>query len=75
MGTASRDHFVEVNFEERPNLTEIFEKDLNVARIGEELSIFSGRDLTNPATILFMDEIQIAPKAITSLRYFYGISL
>lgn len=62
---------VEINFEERPNLASIFEQDLNVDRIINDISAAFGISLRTPRVVLFLDEIQLAPKAITALRYFY----
>ncbi len=60
-----------INFEEQPQYISIFEKDLNVNRIIDEISAISGTALRNEKVVLFLDEIQKAPKAITALRYFY----
>ena len=62
---------LEMNFEEVPRLAAVFEQDLDVARITSELSSYFGETVTSPSTVLFLDEIQAAPKAITALRYFY----
>jgi uncharacterized protein len=65
------EHFVEVNFEERPNLKALFTEDLNPERIIENLSIFLGKPIKPGATLLFFDEIQACPPAVSSLRFFY----
>jgi predicted AAA+ superfamily ATPase len=64
-------HFVEVNFEENPNLKSLFTADLNPQRITENLSIFFGKPIVPGQTLLFFDEIQGCPSAISSLRFFY----
>ncbi len=64
-------NFVELNFEERPQLKEIFERDLVVSRILDELNLVTGKNLRTPRALLFLDEIQACPAAITALRYFY----
>ncbi len=64
-------HFVEVNFEKRPDLHSIFEKNLIPERIIQELSIALQLPILPGETLLFFDEIQAYPTAITSLRYFY----
>lgn len=69
--TFLKDNFVELNFEEKPQLKTIFQKDLDVDRILNELNFTLGKNLRNPDTLLFLDEIQACPEAITALRYFY----
>ncbi len=63
--------FVEINFELNPKVKEIFEPDLEPERIMRSLSLFAGKHITPGKTLLFLDEIQEAPKAIAALRYFY----
>lgn len=62
---------ISINLEEQPKFIKLFEEDLDVNRIVDELSLFFGVSLRDPGTVLFFDEIQKAPKAITALRYFY----
>ena len=58
------------NFEENRDIHKIFERDLNPPRIIEELS-FAGHTPINPQRdLVFFDEIQECPKALTSLKYF-----
>lgn len=63
-------HYVEVNFEQMP-MAEIFAKDLDPARIIKEISLVTGQRVIPGETLLFLDEIQLVPRAITALRYFY----
>lgn len=63
--------FVEINFELTPHFITLFEQDLDPVRILAELSILSGRRIIPGQTLLFLDEVQVQPKAITALRYFY----
>lgn len=65
------DHFVEVNFEENPNLKTLFAADLSPQHIVENLSIFLGKAIVPGQTLLFLDEIQACPAAVSSLRFFY----
>ena len=68
----SFDNFVEVNFEfEGSVLKSIFEKDLDPARIIRDLSVKYKIEISEGKTLLFFDEIQEVPIAITALRYFY----
>lgn len=66
------DNFIEVNFEVYPQLVALFEQDLDPKRIFRDLcTALNIKQPTEGTTLLFFDEIQIAPQAITSLRYFY----
>jgi predicted AAA+ superfamily ATPase len=67
------ENFVEINFELMPKAKTIFEKDLFPERIFWELSLLKKEKIIPGKTLLFLDEIQAAPKAILSLRYFYEL--
>ncbi|MEE3453814.1 ATP-binding protein [Dialister sp.] len=59
------------NFDKSPSLGQIFEYDLDVQRIVEELTIARrGKPIILGATLVILDEIQVCPKAISSLKYF-----
>ncbi|MDD1727584.1 MAG: AAA family ATPase [Methanospirillum sp.] len=58
------------NFEYDDRLQKIFEGDLNVSRIIKDLGIIRNKSIQPGTTILILDEIQICPRAITSLKYF-----
>jgi len=49
----------------------IFEKTLDPERMIAELSVITKKSIVPGKTLLFIDEIQIVPRAITALRYFY----
>jgi predicted AAA+ superfamily ATPase len=68
------EHFVEINLEYHPKSKKIFEYDLDPHRITRELSVLTGKKIIPGKTLLFLDEIQEAPQAISSLRYFYEIA-
>jgi uncharacterized protein len=65
-----KNNFVELNFEKKPQLHQLFEQDFDVKRILFELEILEGISITE-TTLIFFDEIQNCPKAIMALRYFY----
>jgi predicted AAA+ superfamily ATPase len=67
------DEFVEINFEIEPRYIEVFERDLDPKRIVRDLGLLVGRDIVPGKTLLFLDEIQEAPNALKSLRYFYEL--
>lgn len=63
--------YCEINFEERPDLGVLFEQNLDIERIIDAINLSFGINLRAENSFLFLDEIQIVPKAITALRYFY----
>ncbi len=58
------------NFESNTELQHIFQRDLNPARIVQELSILAGKTISPNNTLIFFDEIQSCEQALTSLKYF-----
>ncbi len=64
-------HFIEVNFEEHPEIASFFERSLSPAPLCEKLSIYFDTPIIPGETLLFFDEIQANPNAIKSLRFFY----
>ena len=64
-------HFVEVNFEEEPEISTFFGPSLNPNRICEKLSAFYNTPIIPGQTLLFLDEIQSCIPAIKALRFFY----
>jgi predicted AAA+ superfamily ATPase len=63
--------FIEVNLETQDKERSIFEKDLDVNRILRDLSLLRMMPIVPGETLLFIDEIQAVPNAVTALRYFY----
>ncbi|HNQ68254.1 MAG TPA: AAA family ATPase [Bacteroidales bacterium] len=64
-------YFVEINFDEQPDLAAIFEKNLTVFDVCEQLSVLTNTPIRSGETLLFLDEIQTCIPAISMLRYFY----
>jgi hypothetical protein len=64
-------YYVKVDFEENPQLISLFEGALNPQKICAELELRTGISIIGGKTLLFFDEIQICPRAIMALRYFY----
>lgn len=62
--------FVEINFERNPEVNALFERNLDVNRIVAQLGIVTGKSIEEGKCLLFLDEIQLCPKAIMSLRFF-----
>ena len=57
------------NFDANPELSLVFEPDFNVERIVLALSAFAGFDIVPNETLIILDEIQLCPRALTSLKY------
>ncbi|HCY41606.1 MAG TPA: ATP-binding protein [Prolixibacteraceae bacterium] len=64
-------NYVEVNLEIDTDVARLFNKNLDPIRICQELSTFYGKPIRENETLLFFDEIQACPRAISSLRFFY----
>ncbi|MBI4647241.1 MAG: ATP-binding protein [Bacteroidia bacterium] len=60
-----------VNLEKQPDWHSIFEKNFNIERILSEIEIIINKHINPGHDLLFFDEIQACPKAISALRYFY----
>jgi uncharacterized protein len=66
-------HFIEINLEADEDARKIITQDFDPKRIVFQLSQYLKTDIIPGSTLLFIDEIQTVPKAITALRYFYEI--
>lgn len=62
---------VYINFESNNHLKNLFEGDFDIKRIIAGLQIESGMIIKPGNTLIIFDEIQEAPRALTSLKYFY----
>ena len=60
-----------VDLERNKPLRQLFDGDLNVTRICSDLEVLLQQKIIPGKTLLFFDEIQACPRAITALRYFY----
>lgn len=70
LGRTQFESYIEINFEQRPDLKSIFTTRIpgdiiKLISLNLECSIIPGE------TLLFLDEIQECPEAIVSLRYFF----
>ncbi len=68
-GREEFEHLVIANFEYMPELITCFDT-LNPNEICSKLEVFLNQKIIPGKTLLFLDEIQNCPKAITALRYF-----
>ena len=61
---------VYVNFENNPQMAELFAADMKIDRIITGIEIYNGRKIDPQNSLLIFDEIQEVPAALTSLKYF-----
>ncbi len=59
------------NFEKDHRLKSIFDFNLDPQRIINELSLYIGKQIDIKKDLVFFDEIQFCPRALTSLKYFH----
>ena len=64
------DNIAYVNFEFDKEAKSIFENSLDPKEIIPRIEIFTKQNITKGRTLIFLDEIQICPPALTSLKYF-----
>jgi uncharacterized protein len=69
-GSSEFEQTLYINFEESPTIKKIFETDLDPRRILQDLSIYFNVNISASSTLIFFDEIQECPNALTSLKYF-----
>ena len=62
--------YVYINFEETQAISAIFDYDFDVKRIIKEIERIYKTKIVPGETLVFFDEIQECPKAITALKYF-----
>lgn len=63
-------HYLRVNLEENEEVRELF-KLKNTLQINQNLEILFKTPIIAGETLIFIDEIQVSPEAIATLRYFY----
>ena len=71
LGQTHFNQTVYIDFEKFPEYATIFDRDFDVSRICSEIEVLTGKRLVPKETLLVFDEVQHAPGAIMSLRYFY----
>ncbi len=59
-----------VNFEDDTQLQSLFLEDFDLERIINVLEIYTGETVYPGATLIILDEVQLAERGITSLKYF-----
>lgn len=64
------DYFIEVNFEKRPEMKDVFARIHNVHDLADNISMIYNTPIEEGKTLLFLDEVQASPDAIKSLWTF-----
>lgn len=65
-------HFIELNLLEQPRLKAIFTaENLDPKAILDGIAAYTSTPIVDGETLLFIDEIQASPAAISALRFFY----
>ncbi len=64
-------NYAEINLEKQPSLHAVFSGDINIKKIISILELETLQPIRPGETLLFIDEIQACPRAVTALRYFY----
>ena len=59
-----------INFDRNPRMQQLFSGDFDTERILRGLAIESGVEIEPEETLIILDEIQEAPSALQSLKYF-----
>ena len=62
---------VYINFDNNEIMKKVFEIDFDISRIISSIKIEYGKSFEPEDTLIIFDEIQEAPKALSSLKYFY----
>ena len=70
LGEKHFENFFYINFEKEPAYKTLFEADLNVNRIIKTIESLNSIKFEDNKSLLIFDEIQEAPKALSSLKYF-----
>ena len=70
LGSQEYDNMVYINCHDHPETRQFFQQDLNVGRIMQAFEAYSHQRIVAGKTLIFIDEIQEAPHAIESLKYF-----
>ena len=69
-GKTAYEQVAYINFESSPVMRQVFDLDFDIQRILSAIRIETGTEVKAESTLIVFDEIQEAPKALTSLKYF-----
>ena len=65
------ENYAEINLEKQPSLHSLFSGDIDAKKIVSRLELETLQPIRPGRTLLFIDEIQACPRAVTAFRYFY----
>ncbi|MDO5329631.1 MAG: AAA family ATPase [Coriobacteriia bacterium] len=65
------DNFAYISFDNDSTARSFFDADFDIDRIIKSISLHTHEEIKPNKTLLILDEIQTAPKALTALKYFY----
>ena len=69
-GKTAYEHTVYINFDNNPQIQELFSADMRIERIIIGLELYAGHKINAEDTLIIFDEVQEVPKALSSLKYF-----
>ena len=69
-GRLAYDETVYINFDSNSVMSELFSSDMNTERLLMGIELYAGKRIDPEKTLLIFDEIQEAPRALSSLKYF-----
>ena len=69
-GKTAYEKTVYINFDNNPQMKELFSLDMRIDRIIMGLELYVGHKISPHNTLLIFDEVQEVPKALSSLKYF-----
>ena len=64
------DNYIYINLDKEQDIVDIFENTIDPNKIIEKLEIIKGIVINPEDSIIFLDEIQVSERAISSLKYF-----
>ena len=64
------EHFFILNADKDPRVRELFERGFRVDRILSDIEVLCGETIVPGKTLIFIDEVGDAPKALAALKYF-----
>lgn len=69
-GKTAYEKAVYINFDNNPQMKELFSLDMRIDRIIMGIELYVGHKISPHNTLLIFDEVQEVPKALSSLKYF-----
>ncbi len=63
-------NYIYINLDKEENIREVFAETIDPDKIIEKIEILKNININIEDTIIFLDEIQVSERAITSLKYF-----